>query len=56
MDETIEIDLTDDMKDGTDKFFQLLDPDQWEVLKAKLDDPSNEKSIAVLIGELLDGY
>ena len=55
MKELIEIDLFDDLRDGNDKFFQLLDFSQWEVLKAKYADPDNEKSMNELVTELMEG-
>ena len=51
----IEIDLFDDLRDGNDKFFQLLDFSQWEVLKAKYADPDNQKQLEELVTELLEG-
>jgi hypothetical protein len=51
----IDIDLFDALRDGNDQFAQLLDPSQWDVLKSKLDDPTNTKSLETLIKELLDG-
>jgi hypothetical protein len=51
----IKIDLFDDLKDDNDKFAQLLDKGQWDVLRSKLEDPDNKKSMAELVGELMEG-
>lgn len=55
MAERIEIDLFDELREGNMKFFSLLDFDQWEVLKAKREDPENKKSLNELVTELLEG-
>jgi len=55
MKERIEIDLFDDLREDNQKFFRLLDSAEWEKLKAKAEDPANNKPMEVLIGEMLEG-
>lgn len=55
MRDEIEIDLFDTTRDGTVKFLRLLDRTNWDVLKAKIEDPDNKKNLNELITEMLEG-
>ena len=53
--EVIRIDLFDDLREGNQKFANVLDKSSWDVLRSKLEDPDNKKSITELVEELLEG-
>jgi len=53
--ERIEVDLFDNLREGNQKFFNLLDFGRWQELKSKYEDPTNTRSLPELVGELLEG-
>lgn len=55
MKKVIEVDLFDTNREGNQKFFRLLDPSQWDLLREKLKAPDNKLTIEQLIGKLLEG-
>ena len=54
MKERITVDLKDSYEEDNKKFFNLLNPDLWDMLIEKYTNPGNNKSINELLTELLE--
>ena len=48
------IDLTDPMNQDNREFASLLDPETWDKLKAKVEDPQNEQTLDELVKEAME--